>query len=127
MSKYYFNKTLYEKAIELLNKSKDLADIANDVFSIDKVIANSYLYTYMQLREMDESIKCKYPEIKLFQELANSIKWINAVSFGYSQPTTEEVEALKFDLYYLLALALKKSGEIVELSDFFDKAYIANE
>ncbi len=44
-----------------------------------------------------------------------------------SQKTIIEIEKLKFDTYFLLALALKRTGEIIELFEFFDKDYIINE
>lgn len=76
--------------------------------------------------ELDRYIKDKYPEISIFQKLADSVKWKKSKNSTYTQNTSFEIEMLKFDCYYLLALALKRSGEIVELSDCSDKAYIYN-
>lgn len=124
---YYFDNKLYEKAIELLDKTNDLADIAKDVKRIKNVVEFCTPYTLQQMTALDKEIKDKYPEIKVFQNLADSIKWKQPSIIGNSKATIEEVERLKFDCYYLLALALKRSGEIVELSEFFDEAYFYNE
>lgn len=123
---YYFDKTLCHKAFELLKKANELADIANDVHQISNMIDYSSFFTSSQMIELDKHIKDKYPEIYIFQKLADSIKWKKSKDSTYTQYTSFEIERLKFDCYYLLALALKRSGEIVELSDFFDKAYISN-
>lgn len=79
------------------------------------------------MKELDKEDKYKYPEIKSFQQLAESIKWKQSAGISNSKLTIEKLERLKFDCYYLLALALKRSGEIVELTDFFDKAHISND
>lgn len=123
---YYFDKTLCGKAFELLKKTNELADIENDVHQIKNMLDYSSYFTSSQMIELDRYIKDKYPEISIFQKLADSVKWKKSKNSTYTQNTSFEIEMLKFDCYYLLALALKRSGEIVELSDFFDKAYIYN-
>jgi hypothetical protein len=78
-----------------------------------------------QLKEIDNEMKKKYPEIQIMQNLADNIKWKKVLGGNLNyQPNLPEIEQLKFDLYCILARVLKSAGEIAELSDFFDKAYI---
>ncbi len=123
---YYFDKVLCRKAFELLKTTNELADITNDVQQIINMLDYSSFFTSSQMIELDKYIKEKYPEIFIFQKLAASVKWKEPINSTSTQNTSLEIEKLKFDCYYLLALALEHSGKIVELYDFFDKAYISN-
>ncbi len=123
---YYFDKTLIEKAFELLNEVKDLTDIAKDVFKIQHVLDYWSFYTLEEMSNLNQEMEEKYPEIFVFQRLADSVKWKLSSGSVSSQNILPELEKLKFDFYYLLVLTLKNAGEIVELYEFFDKNYIVN-
>ncbi|MGN0760947.1 MAG: hypothetical protein ACI4MV_03280 [Christensenellales bacterium] len=121
---YYFDEKLCKTAVELLQNSKDLSDIANDVHKINRVLNYSTLISLQDMRNLDIEIKDKYLEIQVFKMLADKVNWIVS-SNGYCQQNTViEVEELKFDRFYLYALALKKSGKIAKYIDFFDKKRI---
>lgn len=121
---YYFNEELCKTAVELLQNSKELIDIANDVQKINRVLNCPALISLQDMRNLDREIKDKYPEIQIFNNIADSVKWKESSNVYYQQNTIQEIEELKFDRFYLYALALKKSGEIAEYMDFFDKNYI---
>lgn len=121
---YYFDEKLCKTAVELLQNSRELIDIANDVQKINRVLNCPALFSPHDMRNLDSEIKKKYPEIGVFKNIADSVNWAVS-SNGYCQQNTViEVEELKFDRFYLYALALKKSGEIAEYVDFFDKKHI---
>ena len=121
---YYFDEKLCKTAVELLQNSKDLADIADDVQKINRVLNYSTLISLQDMRNLNSEINEKYPEIGVFKNIADNVNWIVSSNVYYQQNTTQEVENLKFDRFYLYALALKKSGEIAEYIDFFDKKHI---
>lgn len=121
---YYFDEKLCKTAVELLQNSKDLVGIANDVQKINCVLNCPALFSPHDMRNLDSEIKKKYPEIQAFKILADNVNWIVSSNVYYQQNTTQEAESLKFDRFYLYALALKKSGEIAEYMDFFDKKRI---
>lgn len=121
---YYFDEKLCKTAVELLQNSRDLADIANDAQKINRVLNCPALFSPHDMRNLDSKIKKKYPEIQIFKNTADNVNWIVS-SNGYCQQNTViEVEELKFDRFYLYALALKKSGKIAKYIDFFDKKRI---
>lgn len=121
---YYFDRRLCEKAVDLLRKSKDLVDTAKDVQKINHLLNCSTLISLQDMRNLDREIKYKYPGIQVFKTIADGVNW-RVSSKGYCQQNTvQEIEELKFDRFYLYALALKKSGEIAEYIDFLDKNYI---
>lgn len=123
---YYFDEKLCKTAVELLQNSKDLADIANDVQKINRVLNYSTLISLQDMRNLNSEINEKYPEIGVFKNIADSVNWAVS-SNGYCQQNTViEVEELKFDRFYLYALALKKSGKIAKYIDFFDKKRIVH-
>lgn len=124
MYMYYFDKQLREKAEKLIHKSKDLADIAQYTQRIIEVLNYPTHFSIQYMQSLDNEIKARYPDIRLFQGIADSIKWKTPIGSSNQQHFVYEIEALKFDLFYLYALALFRSGEIVEYMDFFDKNYI---
>lgn len=124
MNMYYFDKKLCEKAVYLICKDKDLADIAQDAQRINEVLNYPAYYTIQYAQSLDNEIKARYPEIRLFQGIADSIRWKNPIGSFNQQHFVYEIETLKFDLSYLYALALVRSREISEYMEFFDKNYI---
>lgn len=124
MDMYYFDEKLCQKATELIHKSKDLADIAQDAQRINKVLNYPAYFSIQYMQSLDNEIKVKYPEIRAFQSVADSIKWKPPIRYSNQPQILAEIEMLKFDLFYLYALALIRSGEIAEYKEFFDKNYI---
>ncbi len=57
---YYFDKTLIEKAFELLNEVKDLTDIAKDVFKIQHVLDYWSFYTLEEMSNLNQEMEEKY-------------------------------------------------------------------
>lgn len=121
---YYFDEKLCKTAVELLQNSRELIDIANDVQKINRILNCSALFSPHDMRNLDSEIKKKYPEIGVFKIIADNVNWIVSSNVYYQQNTVIEVEELKFDKFYLYALALKKSGKIAKYIDFFDKKRI---
>ncbi len=123
---YYFDEKLCKTAVELLQNSKDLVGIANDVQKINRVLNCPALFSPHDMRNLNSEINEKYPEIGVFKIIADSINWKVSSNVYYQQNTVIEVEELKFDRFYLYALALKKSGKIAKYIDFFDKKRIVH-
>lgn len=121
---YYFDKNLCEKAANLIYKSKELVDIAQDAQKINEVLNYPALFSVQNKRDLDNEIKTKYPDIRVFKNIADSIKWKVSSKFLYQYNTVQEIEELKFDLFFLYAFALIRSGEITEYLVFFDKNYM---
>jgi hypothetical protein len=129
----FFDKTLYNKAFKLLTEGGRFMGECYDLFLLSIVLINPSAYITQtmfgidteQLKEIDNEMRRKYPEIQVMQNLADKIKWKKGlVGNSNYQSNLPEVEQLKFDFYCILARVLKSAGEIAELSDFFDKAYI---
>jgi hypothetical protein len=129
----FFDKTLYNKAFKLLTEGGRFMGECYDLFLLSNVLIDPSAYISQtmfgidteQLKEIDNQMKKKYPEIQIMQNLADKIKWKPALNVNLTyKPTLPEVEQLKFDFYCILARVLKSAGEIAELADFFDKAYI---
>ncbi len=121
---YYFDKKLCEKAEFLICKSIDLADIAQDTQRINRVLNHPEYFSSQYMQSLDNEIRAKYPDIQVFQNIADSIKWKVSIGNSNQQHLVYEIETLKFDLYYLYAIALVRAREISEYMDFFDKEYI---
>lgn len=125
---YYFDKELCNKAVELIRKSKEFADIATDVRRIDVVLNFPTNFSSWDMQNLDNEIRNKYHEIEVFRRAAEGVKWKVSNSGNYmSSPIIQEREALKFDYYFLCALALLRSGEIADYIAFFDKEHIERE
>jgi hypothetical protein len=130
---YFFDKTLYNKAFKLLTEGGRFMSECYDLFLLSIVLINPSAYITQtmfgidteQLKEIDNEMRRKYPEIQIMRNLVNKLKWKTGLNGNSTyQPALPEVEQLKFDYYCILARVLKSAGEIAELSEFFDKAYI---
>lgn len=124
MNMYYFDKQLCEKAVYLICNDKDLADIAQDTQRINEVLNQPAYFSNQYMQSLDNELKAKYPDIQVFQNIADSIRWKNPIGFSNQQRFVYEIETLKFDLFYLYALALVRTKEISGYMEFFDKDYI---
>lgn len=66
---YYFDEKLCKTAVESLQNSKELIDIANDVQKINRVLNCPALFSPHDMQELDREIKKKYPEIGVLRML----------------------------------------------------------
>jgi hypothetical protein len=125
-----FDNELVSKARELLTEDVKFADELQDVATIDNILDNQVLYSSKReyLIKLNNSLCAKYPEINIIDNLSKKISWKipdNKLSYHKAiMSESAEISNLRMDRYCILARVLKSAGKIVELVDFFDKAYI---
>lgn len=122
----YFNDVLCQKAFKLVKESKDFLDEANDLIKISCIL-NGIPISVDKIRQYDDELRNKYPEINVINSLAESVRWksVNPLLCRY-RVSVREIENIKFDKFCILARVLKNAGEIGNYIDFFDKQYIEN-
>lgn len=125
----YIDPKMINKALDIVNSSKDLLDEKSDIETIENILNNHSLgiiYERDYLISLDKQFQNKYIAAKTLRVLEQTTEWIQTTSSATKKymPSIPEIEALKCDRFGIFIHVLKSAHEIVNDADILDKSMI---